>query len=254
MQAAAVAPGGDVCGVEPALVRVRLAELGGGEHVLARLVPEVVVERRVRAAVLPPALDLERARVQDGEAAGAVAVGVAEHADHHVVARHAVHGMGAREAGLGDQLLGLDHLLDPRPPRVVGDVDDVDPRGAEAGHDEMRAIRPVAGRAAAVPAVVVQLVADVGHRHPMHDPPLLGVHHRQEVRLLHARALVQAGDVQELLDGRAGGLLGRGVEGRARFAHCRLLVLSQSTNTVDQRRAGVSSLGPPTLAERRLAR
>ena len=30
-------------------------------------------------------------------------------------------------------LVALDHLLDPRPPRVVGDVDDVDPRGAEAG-------------------------------------------------------------------------------------------------------------------------
>ena len=79
--------------------------------------------------------------VEHGEAAGAVALGVAEHADHDVLARHAVDGVRARVAGLGDELLGLDHLLDPGRPRVVGDVDDVDPRGAEARHDQVRAIR-----------------------------------------------------------------------------------------------------------------
>ena len=154
-------------------------------------------------AVLPAALDLERARVQDGEAAGAVAVGVAEHADDDVLAGHAVHGVRARQPGRADDLVGLDHLLDPRPPRVVGDVDDVDPRGTEAGHDQMRAVGPVAGRAAAVPAEVVQLVADVGHRRLVHDPAVLGIDHRQEVRPLHRRALVQAGEVQELLRLRA---------------------------------------------------
>ena len=96
MQAAAVTAGGDVVEVEPGLVGGGLAELGRGEHVLARLVPEVVVELRVRAAVLPAALELEAARVQDGEAAGAVAVGVAEHADDDVLAGHAVDGVRAR--------------------------------------------------------------------------------------------------------------------------------------------------------------
>ena len=123
VQPAAVAPGGDVVEVEAALVGVGLAELRGGQHVLARLVPEVVVESRVRPAVLPAALDLERARVQHREPAGAVAVGVAEHADDDVVARHAVHGVRARQPGLAHQLVALDHLLDPRPPRVLGHVE-----------------------------------------------------------------------------------------------------------------------------------
>ena len=74
VQPAAVAAGGDVVDVEALLVGVGLAELRRGEHVLARLIPEVVVEGRERAAVLPAALDLERARVEHREAAGAAAV------------------------------------------------------------------------------------------------------------------------------------------------------------------------------------
>src|SRR6187549_3906793 len=85
-----VPPGLDVGEVEPRLVGVRRAELARDEHVLARLVPEVVVHRRVRTAVLPAALDLERPRVEHGEAAGRVAVRVAEHRDDDVLARHAV--------------------------------------------------------------------------------------------------------------------------------------------------------------------
>ena len=212
VEAVPVAPRLDVCGVEPRLVGVRLAELGGDEHVLARLVPEVVVERRCLAAVLPAALDLERLRVEDGEAAGAVSVGVAEHADDDVVAGHAVHRVRPRVAGLGDELVALDHLLDPRRPRVVGDVQDVDPRGAEARHDQMRAVRSVAGGAAAVPAEVVQLVAAVRHRRLVQDPSLLGVHDGEEVGLVDARALVQAGEVQELLRRRLQRLVRRSVE------------------------------------------
>ncbi len=49
--------------------------------------------------------------------------------------RHAVDRVRPRVAGLRDELFGLDHLLDPRAARIVGHVDDVDPRGAEAGHD-----------------------------------------------------------------------------------------------------------------------
>src|SRR5215208_2760876 len=157
MQAAAVAPGGDVGGVEPWLIGRGLAEFRRGEDVLTRLVPEVVVEPRVRAAVLPAPLELERLRVEDREAAGTVALRVAEHADDDVVARHAVDRVRTRQAGLAHDLLRLDHLLDPRSTRVVGDVDDGDPRGAEARDDQVRAVRPVAGRAAAIPAAVVQL-------------------------------------------------------------------------------------------------
>ena len=119
---------------------------------------------------------------------------------------------GPRVAGLLDELLGLDHLLDPRPPRVVGDVDDVDARGAEAGHDQVRAIGPVAGGAAAVPAEVVQLVADVRHRRLVDDPAVLGVDDGEEVGRVDAGALVQAGEVEELLRRRLQRLGRRGVE------------------------------------------
>ncbi len=51
-----VAAGLDVCEVEALLVGVRLAELRGDEHVLPRLVPEVVVEPWCLATVLPAAL------------------------------------------------------------------------------------------------------------------------------------------------------------------------------------------------------
>jgi hypothetical protein len=60
VDAAAVTPRLDVGEVEALLVGVRLAELGRDEDVLARLVPEVVVERRQLAAVLPATIELER--------------------------------------------------------------------------------------------------------------------------------------------------------------------------------------------------
>ena len=67
------------------------------------------------------------------------------------------------------------------------------------GHDQMRAIRPVTRRAAAIPAEVMQLVAHVGHRRLVHDPAVLGIDHGEEVGLVDAGPLVQAGEIQELL-------------------------------------------------------
>jgi len=207
-----VPPLAHVLEVEPGLVRVRLTELGRDENVLAWLVPEVVVERWALAAVLPAALDLERLRVEHGEPAGAVPVGIAEHADHDVVAGHAMHGVGARVAGLCDQLLRLDHFLDPRAPRVVGDVHDVDPRRAEPGHDQVRPVGAVAGRAAPVPTVVVKLVTDIRHRRLVDDPPALGIDDSEEVGGLDPCPLVEARHIQELLGWRPGRLRGRSVE------------------------------------------
>ncbi len=56
----------------------------------------------------------------------------------------------------------------------------------------MRAVGPVAGRRAAVPAEVVQLVADVRHRRLVHDPAVLGVDHGEEVGL-RRRLCLRAG-------------------------------------------------------------
>jgi hypothetical protein len=202
----------DVGGVETGLVGIRLAELGRDESVLARLVPEVVVHRRQLAAVLPAALQLERLRVEHDEPAGAVAVGIAEHRDHDVVARHAVDGVRSRVARLLDDLLGLDHRFDPGSAWVVGDVDDVDPRRPEAGHDQMRAVGAVARRRAAVPAEMMELVARVWHRQFVDDPAPVGLDDREEVRRVDAGALVQAGEIEELLGRRLHRLLRRAVE------------------------------------------
>jgi hypothetical protein len=63
----------------------------------------------------------------------------------------------------------------------------------------MRAIRAVTRRAAAVPAEVVQLIANVRHRRLVDDPAVLGVDNGEKVRGAYARALVQAGEVEKLL-------------------------------------------------------
>ena len=223
--------------VEAGLVGVRLAELGRDEHVLPRLVPEVVVEGRSLAAVLPAALELERLRVEARESAGGVPVCVSEHREDDVVARHAMDGVGARVSGRTHDLFRLDHLLDARAPRVVGHVDDVDARRAEARHDEVGTVGTVTRRAAAVPAEVVQLVAHVRHRRLVDDAAVLGVDDGEEVRRVDAGSLVQAGDVEELLGRRLSGLTRRGVERRS-LRHLRLL--SQLTKSFDQRRLPLS--------------
>jgi hypothetical protein len=215
VETVSVVPRLDVGRVEAVLVGVRRAELGRDEGVLARLVPEVVVEGRRVAAVLPAAFELEGLCIEDGEAAGAVPVGVAEHRDDDVVAGHAVHGVGSRVSRRANDLVRLDHLLDPWPPRVAGHVDDVDAGGAKARDDQVRAVGAVAGRAAAVPAEVVQLVTRVRHRQLMDDPSLLCVHHRDEVGCVGAR-VAQAGEVEELLRGRLHRLARRAVEGSGR--------------------------------------
>jgi hypothetical protein len=76
----------------------------------------------------------------------------------------------------------------------------MDPRGANARHDQVRAVGPVAGGAAAVPAEVMQLVAYVRHLGLMDDLPAcvgpgISVNHRNEVRLLDLGALIQTADV-----------------------------------------------------------
>ena len=77
----------------------------------------------------------------------------------------------------------------------------------------MCAVGPVAGGAAAVPAVVVELVADVRHRRLVDDATLFDVDDGEEVRRVDAGPLVQAGDVEELLVRGLKRLLGRGEEG-----------------------------------------
>ena len=167
--------------------------------------------------VLPPTLDVKGLGIQHGEPARTVAVGVAEHRDDDIVTGHAVDGVGTRQSCFADDLVRLDHLFQLGAARVVGDIDDVDARGAEAGNDQMRSVRPMTGGAAAIPTVVVQLIPDVRHRKLMrHRRVRVGVRVRvddgEEVRLVHVGALMKTGDIEELLARRRQGLLRRGVK------------------------------------------
>jgi hypothetical protein len=112
-------------------------------------------------------------------------------------------------------LLALDHLLDPRRARV-GDVEQVEPGGAEAGDDQRVALQLGMARGrAGVPAEVVQLVADVGHIGAPDDLTVargsgVDIDNRDEVGPVDAGALVERRHVDELL-GRllTGNLRGR---------------------------------------------
>jgi hypothetical protein len=214
VESGSVAPRRDVVRIEALLVGVGLTKLRREERVLPRLVPEVVVEGRRLASVFPAALQVECLRIEHREAAGAISVGIAEHRDDDVVAGHAVHRVRARVAGCADDLFGLDDPFDLRPARVVCDVEHVDARGAETRHDQVGAVGPVARRAAAVPAVVMQFVADVRHRRLVHDPAVFGIDNGDEVGGVHTCPLVQAGEVQELFGRRLHRLLRRAMEGR----------------------------------------
>ena len=130
--------------------------------------PDVVGELLRPAIDLPPAANVERLRVQDERAAGAVAVGRAQRA-HVDAVRSAVDRVRRGVAGALRQRLRLDHLHDLRLARIGLGVEDVNARRVDPRHDQiaplhvrMRRVRAQA-RTARVPAEVMQLVAGVRH-------------------------------------------------------------------------------------------
>ena len=116
----------DVGGVETVQERVRGTPFAGDERVLPRLVPEVIHELLTVLLTLPALRDREVPRIEHGESAGEVAVGIAEHRYGDDVAGHAVDRMRRAQAELLLDLLALDHVLDPWR-AGLGDVEDVDP-------------------------------------------------------------------------------------------------------------------------------
>jgi hypothetical protein len=94
----------------------------------------------------------------------------------------------------------------------------------------VRAVGAVAGRRAAVPAEVVELVADVRHRQLVDDLALLGIDDGEEVWLVDACALVQAGEVEVLLGRRLHRIVRCVVERRSVVGHRDLLRLDSLTS------------------------
>ena len=109
-------------GLDAALDHVRRAPLGGDDRALVEVPPEVVGQLLRPAVLLPGALDREVLVVEQEDAAGPVAVGVAERGDVDPVGA-AVDRVRARVAGLARDLVGLDDLGERRIVRVVLDVD-----------------------------------------------------------------------------------------------------------------------------------
>jgi hypothetical protein len=96
--------------------------------------------QRLRTAVdLPPAQHLEGQAIHDEDAGrpiGTVLAAAAERADIDAV-RPAVNGVRPRVAGLFEDFLGLDDLVNPGLRRIRLGIDDVNPRGPDAGDDEI---------------------------------------------------------------------------------------------------------------------
>ena len=225
---AAVLELADLLEVEARHEGVRRRPFGRDHHVVARLVPEVVVELHAAQVVLPSPDDVE-VLVQVQEAAGRVSPCVAEHRDDDVGAE-AVHGMRGRQIGLGLDLGAFDHLVQARGLLVDAAVDDVQIRRADAGHDQVAPLlgRIVMARRAGVPARVMQLVADARHLQPADDLAVGGalrvrVDGRQVVRFLDAGADIEGDCVKDLLARRLHRLGRRGI---ARPAAMRSAVLS----------------------------
>jgi len=134
---------------------------------------------------------------------------------------------------------------------AVGRVDDVDPRGALARDDQVSPLEPadVTRRGAGVPPEVVELVAAVGHLHPVDDLRVavrigVDVHHGEEVVRVDVGADVESHHVRELLGlGLLDGRLRRRVPGP-------LVVVV----VVVTRCGAVGTLGVAHVACRRVAR
>ena len=188
-------------GVHAVLDHVRRAPFGGDHRVVPEVPPEVVGQLLRAAVLLPLALQLERLRIHQEDAARTVAGRRPERAPIHAVGT-AMDRVGGGVAGLPDELLGLDHLHDLRLLRVGLRIEDVDPRRPDAGDDQVaplhvrvRRLRAQA-RAAGVPAEMVELVVPAGEVH-LSDQPAKFRRLRIDVHDAHGVTLAGRADVEQ---------------------------------------------------------
>ena len=127
MQRVAVLASQEQLRVHAALHHIRRAPLACDHRVVTEVPPEVVRQLLRSTILLPRPFDLECFGVEDEDAAGAVAVGVAQRVDVDAI-RPAVRGVRAAIAGLANDFLGFDHLDEARLPRVGRGIKDVDSR------------------------------------------------------------------------------------------------------------------------------
>jgi hypothetical protein len=138
MDLVAVLVGQQVLGHDAVLELRRQAPFGA-DHVVARQVPpEIVVLVLLTAVHLVAAEDVEGLAIHDedaGRAVGAILAAAAQRGDIDALGA-AMDRVRAGIAGLGEDLLGFDDLVDLGLQRLLH-VDDVDARGPDAGDDQV---------------------------------------------------------------------------------------------------------------------
>ena len=177
VQRVTVLAGEQQFGIQTVLDHVRRAPLARDHGVVTEVPREVVGEILRPAIELPLAANVERFRIEDEDAAGAVAVRRADRVQVDAV-RTAVRGVHATVPGPLRNGVSIDDLGDFELPRVGFGVDDMQARRAQARHDEIpalhvrvRRVRTQAG-AAGVPAEVVEFVARTRHVQLTHELPV----------------------------------------------------------------------------------
>jgi hypothetical protein len=125
VQATAIFAAEQNLGHQPVLERVRRAPLTGHHGIEAEMPPGIVAELLRPTIDLPASERLEAFLVHHEDAAGRLAILVAERGDVDA-AGSAMDGVRSRVAGLFRDLLGLDHLHDSGRARIGLGVQDVD--------------------------------------------------------------------------------------------------------------------------------
>src|SRR5579875_268246 len=110
VQPSPVLTGSDIFQVESLGIGIGSAPFAADHNVMARLVPEVIVETHAIGLVFPAPRDVE-ILVEQQEAPGSLALAIAKHRDHHMTIRQAVHGMGSGQIYLLLYLFRLDDLV-----------------------------------------------------------------------------------------------------------------------------------------------
>jgi hypothetical protein len=113
--------------------------------------------------------------IEQRDATGAVVTVDAPEGEQEDAAGPTVNGVRPRISGLGGELVGVDLTDYPWVARVRPGVEDIDPRGPDAGNDQVPALEESAvvavdlvaqSTGARVPSEVVQLVAGGGELAP----------------------------------------------------------------------------------------
>ena len=114
--------------VEARLIGLGRRKLAADHHIVAWLIPEIIVVD-LAIGLLLPAPGNVKVFIQQQEPTRAVLVCVAQHRDHHVPVRQTMDGMGRAQVRPGLDLLRLDDLVELGRARIGG-IQDVNAAGA----------------------------------------------------------------------------------------------------------------------------